>query len=104
MWLQVVLYGHLDYNHTEIWPTEKKGSCVARLNPELRDIKATDAIKAFKRAGGIRKSGKGDHVNIKMPNGRIITLRGKGEVKVGRLKDAIHEAGLTAEQFLKLLQ
>jgi hypothetical protein len=26
-----------------------------------------------------------------MPNGRIITLRGKGEVKVGRLKDAIHE-------------
>lgn len=24
---------------------------------------------------------KGDHVNIEMPNGRIVTLRGKGEVK-----------------------
>ena len=46
----------------------------------------------------------GDHINLKMPNGRIITLRAKGEVKVGRLKDAIREAGLTAEQFLKLLQ
>ena len=36
--------------------------------------------------------------------GRIITLRSKGEVKVGRLKDAIREAGLTAEQFLELLK
>jgi len=74
------------------------------LNPEIRGIRASDAIKSFERAGGIRKSGKGDHVNIKMPNGRIITLRAKGEVKVGRLKDAIREAGLTTEQFLKLLQ
>jgi len=73
------------------------------MSPELRDIKATEAIKAFQRAGGIRKSGKGDHVNVKMPNGRIITLRGKGEVKVGRLKDAIREAGLTTDEFLKLL-
>jgi predicted RNA binding protein YcfA (HicA-like mRNA interferase family) len=73
------------------------------LNPELRGIKATKAIKAFEKAGGIRKIGKGDHVNIKMPNGRIITLRGKGEVKVGRLRDAIREAGLTVEEFLKLL-
>ena len=74
------------------------------MNPQLRGIKATDAIKAFERAGGIRRTGKGDHVNIKMPNGRIITLRGKGEVKVGRLKDAIREAGLTVEEFLKLLK
>jgi len=74
------------------------------LNPELRGIKATDAIKAFERAGGIRKAGKGDHINIKMPNGRIITLRAKGEVKVGRLKDAIREAGLTVEEFLELLK
>ncbi len=74
------------------------------MNPELRGIKATDAIKAFERARGIPKSGKGDHINIKMPNGRIITLRGKGEVKVGRLRDAIREAGLTVAEFLELLK
>ena len=74
------------------------------MSRELRAIKASDAIKALERAGGVRKIGKGDHTNIKMPNGRIITLRGKGEVKVGRLKDAIHEAGLTVEQFLELLK
>ena len=73
------------------------------MNPELRGIKAADAIKAFERAGGTGRSGKGDHVNIKMLNGRIITLQGKGEVKVGRLKDAIREAGLTTDEFLKLL-
>jgi predicted RNA binding protein YcfA (HicA-like mRNA interferase family) len=52
------------------------------LNTKLRSIKAKDAIKAFEKAGGVRRSGKGAHVNIKMPNGRIITLRGKGEVKL----------------------
>jgi len=74
------------------------------LSPQLRGIKASDAIKAFERAGGISKGGKGDHINIKMPNGRIITLRAKDEVKGGRLRDAVREAGLTVEEFLKLLR
>jgi len=39
-----------------------------------------------------------------MPNGRIITLRAVGEVKVGRLKDAIRESGLTVAQFTELLE
>ncbi len=74
------------------------------MNPQLRGVKASDAIKAFEKAGGISKTGKGDHINIKMPNGRIITLRAKDEVKVGRLRDAIREVGLTVEEFLKLLR
>jgi predicted RNA binding protein YcfA (HicA-like mRNA interferase family) len=72
--------------------------------PELRGIRAVDAIKAFERAGGERRAGKGDHINLKMPNGRIITLRAIGEVKVGRLKDAIRESGLTVPQFTNLLE
>ena len=39
-----------------------------------------------------------------MPNGRIITLRALGDVKIGRLKDAIREAGLTVAQFVDLLE
>ena len=72
--------------------------------PELRGIKAADAIRAFERAGGQRRSGKGDHINLKMPNGRIITLRAVGDVKIGRLKDAIREAGMTVAQFADLLE
>lgn len=70
---------------------------------ELRGIKGKDTIKALIRAGGIEKPGKGDHVNIKMPNGMIITIPDMGELKIGLLKSMIHKVGLTEEQFLELL-
>ena len=38
-----------------------------------------------------------------MPNGMIITIPGKGELKIGLLKNAIHKAGLTEVQFIDLL-
>ncbi len=58
-------------------------------------------IKAFVRAGGVVR--KGSHVNIKMPNGQLITILATGEVKIGSLKAAIRKAGLTEEEFPKLL-
>ena len=73
------------------------------MGKELRGIRGKEAIKAFIRGGGIKKPGKGDHVNIKMPNGMIITMPGKGELKIGLLKSAIYKAGLTEDQFLDLL-
>jgi len=73
------------------------------MGRELRGIKGRDAKKAFLRVGGIERPGKGDHVNIKMPNGMIITVPDKGELKIGLLKSAIHKTGLTEEQFLDLL-
>ncbi len=73
------------------------------MGKQLRGLKAREAIIAFVRAGGVRKLGKGSHVNIKMPNGMIMTIPGKGELKIGLLKNAIHKAGLTEEQFARLL-
>ncbi len=73
------------------------------MGRQLRGIRGEDAIKAFVRAGGVQRGGKGDHVNIKMPNGRILTIPGRGEIKIGLLKDAIRKAGLTEEQFQELL-
>jgi len=73
------------------------------VSKKLRGIKGKDAIKAFLRAGGKLKGGKGSHISIKMPNGMIITIPKKGELKVGLLLSAIKKAGLTKEEFLKLL-
>jgi predicted RNA binding protein YcfA (HicA-like mRNA interferase family) len=73
------------------------------MSRSLYAIRGKDAIKAFVRAGGIEKHGKGDHVNIKMPNGMIITIPGGKELKIGLLKSVIRKAGLTEEQFLDLL-
>lgn len=49
------------------------------------------------------RKGKGGHVNIKMPNGQLITIPATGEVKRGLLKAAIRKAGLTEEEFISLL-
>jgi predicted RNA binding protein YcfA (HicA-like mRNA interferase family) len=73
------------------------------MTRKLRNIKGKEAIKALVRAGGIEKPGKGDHINVKMPNGMIITIPGNKELKIGLLKSAIRKAGLTEEQFLEFL-
>ncbi|MDP2845009.1 MAG: type II toxin-antitoxin system HicA family toxin [Candidatus Methanoperedens sp.] len=71
---------------------------------QLKNIKGNEAVKAFIRAGGIPRRGKGDHVNIKMPNGQIITIPGSKVLKIGLVKAAIKKAGLTDEKFLTLLK
>jgi predicted RNA binding protein YcfA (HicA-like mRNA interferase family) len=73
--------------------------------PEFRSVRARDAIRALERAGGVVRQGKGSHVNIKMPNGQIITLSGTREpVKVGLLKAMVRKAGLSEEEFARLLK
>ncbi|MDP2726312.1 MAG: type II toxin-antitoxin system HicA family toxin [Dehalococcoidia bacterium] len=74
--------------------------------PESRGVRPRDAIAALERAGGVvRKGGKGDHVNIKMPNGQIITFSGKREpIKVGLLKAMLRKTGLAEEEFARLLE
>ena len=73
------------------------------MKRSLRGIKGRDAVKAFVRAGGKVRKGKGDHINIKMPNGQLITIPVSKELKIGLLKSVIKRAGLTEEEFLKLL-
>ena len=70
----------------------------------MRGVSSKDAVKAFMKAGGIVRQGKGDHVNIKMPNGLIITIPVSGDLKIGLLKSVIRKAGLDDEDFLKLLK
>ncbi len=71
---------------------------------ELRDVRAIDAINAFVKAGGFAKPGKGAHVNIKMPNGNVLTIsRHRDAVKIGILKAMIKKGGLTDGEFAKLL-
>ena len=73
--------------------------------PELRDIRPQEAIAALERAGEIvRRTGKGDHVNIKMPNGQIVTFSGRREpIKIGLLKAMLRKAAVSEDEFLRLL-
>ena len=69
----------------------------------LRGIRGRKAIRAFEKAGGTVRKGKGSHVNIKMPNGQLITIPITRELKIGLLKAAIRKAGLTEKEFMDLL-
>jgi predicted RNA binding protein YcfA (HicA-like mRNA interferase family) len=66
-------------------------------------VRADEAVKAFEKGGGISRPGKGSHINLKMPNGQIVTIPRHGEIKVGLLQAAIRKAGLTVDEFLGLL-
>ena len=71
----------------------------------LSNVRPRQAIAALERAGGVVRTGKGDHVNIKMPNGQIITFSGKREpIKIGLLKAMLRKAGLTEAEFIRLLE
>jgi predicted RNA binding protein YcfA (HicA-like mRNA interferase family) len=70
----------------------------------MRGVSGKNAVRAFVKAGGVVRQGKGDHVNIKMPNGQLITIPVSGDLKIGLLKSAIRKAGLDDEDFLKLLK
>ena len=69
----------------------------------LEGDKRHRSSKIICAAGEIRRKGKGDHINIKMPKGQIITIPGSKELKVGLLKAAIKKSGLTEEEFLELM-
>ena len=56
--------------------------------PGFRGLRARRVIQAFEKAGGVTRAGKGDHMNIKMPNGQIVTIPGRGDVKLGLLEAA----------------
>jgi predicted RNA binding protein YcfA (HicA-like mRNA interferase family) len=72
----------------------------------LYNLKPEKVIKAFERAGWVNKGFRGSHVKLtKEKNPNILSIpvhRGK-PIKIGLLKDQIKKAGLTGENFLKLL-
>ena len=70
----------------------------------MRGIRGKEALRALVRAGGLSRTGKGDHVNVKMPNGTLVTIPGRGELKIGLLKAMLKKAGLAEERFLELLR
>ncbi len=70
---------------------------------KIRRIGGHEAIRAFVRAGGVMRQGKGNHVNIKMPSGVTLTLPWVEELKTGLLMAAIKKSGLTEEKYIGYL-
>ncbi len=67
-----------------------------------RNVRQPEAIRAFVRAGGEERKGKGGHRVVKMPNGHIVSLP-TGIMKAGLLSSEIKKSDLTVERFAELL-
>lgn len=70
--------------------------------PRLRNVRQQEAVRAFVRAGGTERAGRGSHRVVNMSNGRMLSVPA-GILKIGLLRRLIQRADLTDEQFEKLL-
>jgi len=72
----------------------------------LHNLKPEKVIQAFERAGWINEGQRGSHVKlVKGGNPNILSIpvhKGK-PIKIGLLKNQIKKAGLSEEEFSRLL-
>jgi predicted RNA binding protein YcfA (HicA-like mRNA interferase family) len=72
--------------------------------PRMPVVSGDEAIRAFRRAGWSQVSQAGDHVTLDKAGARfLITIPRHKELSRGVLRDAIRKAGLTVDEFRKLL-
>jgi predicted RNA binding protein YcfA (HicA-like mRNA interferase family) len=62
-----------------------------------------EAVTAFRKIGYKVDHQTGSHIILRHPNGRRLTVPDYRELAKGTLRVLIREAGLTKEQFLKLI-
>ncbi|MGD0696735.1 MAG: type II toxin-antitoxin system HicA family toxin [Terriglobia bacterium] len=69
----------------------------------LAGISGRKAVRAFERAGFVAGKPEGSHVTLKKPGFPILVIPLHREVSPFLLRSQVKRAGLTEEQFLKLL-
>jgi predicted RNA binding protein YcfA (HicA-like mRNA interferase family) len=70
---------------------------------QIPTISGKDAIKALTKLGYEFARQRGSHVRLKHPERPPATIPVKGELSIGTMLSIIRQAGLTVDEFLKLL-
>ncbi|MPZ49647.1 MAG: addiction module toxin, HicA family [Dehalococcoidia bacterium] len=70
--------------------------------PTPKNVKQVEAIRALIRAGSAERRSKGGHRAVKMPNGNTVPIP-TGTIKPGTLEAIVKGAGLSMEEFVRLL-
>ncbi len=72
--------------------------------PHLPNVSASKVIKALCKIGYVFNRQKGSHIILVNPERhKIAVIPNRKEIPTGTLRAIINEAGLTVEEFLKLL-
>ncbi len=69
----------------------------------LVGVSGARLVRALKRVGFVKAGGKGSHVKLKHPNGRIVIVPMHREIAPGTMRSILGQAGLTEEALRALL-
>ena len=75
--------------------------------PKLPQVKAKEAIKVFEKVGFVHSQTRGSHYIMRRESGKekvVVPLHGTKPLGKGLLISLIYDAGLTKDEFLKLLK
>lgn len=70
---------------------------------KLAGVSGRQAVRAFERAGFVAGKAEGSHVTLKKPGFPILVIPLHREVSPYLLRSQIKRAGLSEEEFLKLM-
>lgn len=73
------------------------------MSPALSDLPVRDVARALRAVGFERVRVKGSHAVYRDGDGRVVVVPEHGTVKRGTLASILRQAGMTAAEFLKLL-
>ena len=77
------------------------------MSPKLRRVTGKELVKALRKAGFEEKRQRGSHVHMKRErDGKRVTVpvHGGQVIPVGTLRAILRDAGITPEEFAKLLK
>ena len=71
---------------------------------KLPVVSGEEAVRALARAGFCLVGQRGSHVKLRHPAGRVVIVPIHDELAPGTLKSILRQAGLTVEEFRRLLE
>ena len=73
------------------------------MSPALSDLPVRKVVRALETVGFSYVRTKGSHAVYRNRDGRVVVIPQHGVVKRGTLASILRQAGLTPDEFLKLL-
>lgn len=74
------------------------------MSPRLPVVSGAETIMALGRAGFVQVSQKGSHVKVRRKDGRQAIVPLHDELAPGTLRSILRQAGISVEEFLRLLE
>ncbi len=73
------------------------------MTPSLPIVSGKEVIHAIQKIGFEKVSQKGSHVKLKRHDGKVVIVPMHNELATGTLRSILRQAGLSVEDFYKIL-